>query len=86
MTRLPDKAETLRVLGAEPVVCDVYNADQLITETVAFGPEVVMHQVTDLPDERRAEVLDQVRALVTGRPEPIELPYVCELYVWTRIP
>jgi ubiquinone/menaquinone biosynthesis C-methylase UbiE len=42
--------------------------------------------IAELPDERRAEVLDQVRALVKGRPEPLELPYVCELYVWTRIP
>jgi ubiquinone/menaquinone biosynthesis C-methylase UbiE len=42
--------------------------------------------IAKLPGERRAEVLDQVRALVKGRQEPIELPYVCELYVWTRLP
>jgi ubiquinone/menaquinone biosynthesis C-methylase UbiE len=42
--------------------------------------------IAELPSPRRAEVLDQVRALVSGRTEPIELPYVCELYVWTRLP
>jgi nucleoside-diphosphate-sugar epimerase len=29
MTRSPEKAETLRALGAEPVVCDVFDADAL---------------------------------------------------------
>jgi uncharacterized protein YbjT (DUF2867 family) len=51
MTRSPDKAESLRLLGAEPVVCDVYDADQLTIEVAAFRPEVVMHQLTDLPDD-----------------------------------
>jgi SAM-dependent methyltransferase len=41
--------------------------------------------VADLPGGRRAEVLDQVRALVKGQPEPIELPYVCELFLWQRL-
>jgi ubiquinone/menaquinone biosynthesis C-methylase UbiE len=40
--------------------------------------------IADLASERRADVLDQVRALVKGRAEPIELPYVCELFVWER--
>jgi SAM-dependent methyltransferase len=42
--------------------------------------------IADLPSERRADVLDQVRALLKGRAEPIELPYVCELFVWQRLP
>jgi ubiquinone/menaquinone biosynthesis C-methylase UbiE len=41
--------------------------------------------IADLASERRADVLDQVRALVKGRAEPIELPYVCELFVWQRL-
>ena len=51
MTRTPDKAELLRRLGAEPVVCDVYDLDALLDLVVAFEPDLVMHQLTDLPDD-----------------------------------
>jgi ubiquinone/menaquinone biosynthesis C-methylase UbiE len=42
--------------------------------------------IAELPSDRRADVLDQVRALIKGRAEPIELPYVCELFVWQHLP
>jgi ubiquinone/menaquinone biosynthesis C-methylase UbiE len=42
--------------------------------------------IAELPSDRRAEVLNQVRALVKERAEPIELPYVCELFAWQRLP
>ena len=51
MTRTPAKADTLRQLGAEPVVCDAYDAEGLCPAVVAFGPDLVMHQLTDLPDD-----------------------------------
>jgi nucleoside-diphosphate-sugar epimerase len=51
MTRSPQKVEVLRELGAEPVVCDVFDASALIEVVKAFRPELVMHQLTDLPDE-----------------------------------
>lgn len=51
MTRSPGKVEVLRTLGAEPVVCDVFDADGLSNAVVAFGAEVVVHQLTDLPDD-----------------------------------
>lgn len=50
-TRSEAKAEMLRELGAEPVVVDVYNAERLRETVVAFGPELVMHQLTDLPQD-----------------------------------
>jgi UDP-glucose 4-epimerase len=50
MTRSPAKAEELRTAGAEPVVCDVYDEATLIDAVTSFGPEMVMHQLTDLPD------------------------------------
>jgi nucleoside-diphosphate-sugar epimerase len=50
MTRSPGKTEQLAALGAEPVVCDVYDPDDLTTAVSAFRPDVVMHQLTDLPD------------------------------------
>ncbi|MDQ3893042.1 MAG: NAD(P)H-binding protein, partial [Actinomycetota bacterium] len=53
MTRTPAKAQMLRSLGAEPVVCDVYDAAAVADAVVAFGPDVVMHQLTDLPDDVR---------------------------------
>jgi uncharacterized protein YbjT (DUF2867 family) len=51
MTRSPAKADLLRELGAEPVVCDVFDAERLAELAVAFRPEAVVHQLTDLPDE-----------------------------------
>jgi nucleoside-diphosphate-sugar epimerase len=51
MTRSPTKADLLRDLGAEPVHCDVYDLDKLRKAVVAFGPQTVMHQLTDLPDD-----------------------------------
>jgi hypothetical protein len=51
MTRTPGNAEMLCELGAEPVVVDVYDAEALRDAVVAFAPDLVMHQLTDLPDE-----------------------------------
>jgi uncharacterized protein YbjT (DUF2867 family) len=50
MTRSPEKAELLHSLGAEPIVCDVFDPDELIRAVRAFAPSMVMHQLTDLPD------------------------------------
>ena len=50
MTRSPEKAGLLRDLGAEPVVCDVFDAGALAEAVAAFGPDSVFHQLTDLPD------------------------------------
>lgn len=52
MTRSVDKIPALRELGADPVLCDVYDADALKRAVVSARPECVMHQLTDLPDER----------------------------------
>lgn len=51
LTRSPAKAEMLRELGAQPVVCDVYDAAALRNAVVDLGPELVLHQLTDLPDD-----------------------------------
>jgi ubiquinone/menaquinone biosynthesis C-methylase UbiE len=42
--------------------------------------------IAGLPEHRRAGVLDQVRELVKGRPEPIGLPHICECFLWARVP
>ncbi|MEU4344360.1 NAD-dependent epimerase/dehydratase family protein [Nocardia sp. NPDC023852] len=51
MTRSAAKADQVRAVGGVPVVCDVYDADALTAAVVAFRPEMVMHQLTDLPDD-----------------------------------
>ncbi|MGF6760628.1 nucleoside-diphosphate-sugar epimerase [Paraburkholderia sp. GAS33] len=48
-TRSSDKAPMLRELGVEPVVVDVFDAAALRDALEAVRPQVVMHQLTDLP-------------------------------------
>jgi nucleoside-diphosphate-sugar epimerase len=54
MTRSRGKVEQLRALGAEPVVCDAFDAAGLRDAVVAFRPEAVVNELTDLPDEQAA--------------------------------
>jgi nucleoside-diphosphate-sugar epimerase len=49
-TRTPAKADLLAGLGATPVLCDVYDREALVEAAVAASPDLVMHQLTDLPD------------------------------------
>jgi nucleoside-diphosphate-sugar epimerase len=51
MTRSPDKMESLWQLGAEPVLCDVFDERGLNDAVRDFQPDLVMHQLTDLPDQ-----------------------------------
>ena len=53
MTRSEANVEALRGLGAEPVVCDVFDAARLRGAVIDFDPDLVMHQLTDLPDDAR---------------------------------
>ena len=48
-TRFPDKAQLLRQLGAQPVVVDVFDAAALAKALLAAKPQIVIHQLTDLP-------------------------------------
>jgi nucleoside-diphosphate-sugar epimerase len=49
MTRRPEKAEEIRVAGAEAVVCDVFEAEALREAVVAAKPDAVVHALTALP-------------------------------------
>jgi len=51
MTRSPEKMALLWKLGAEPVLCDVFDERGLHDAVTDFGPDVVMHQLTVLPDD-----------------------------------
>jgi nucleoside-diphosphate-sugar epimerase len=58
MTRSESRVEGLRSAGATPVICDVFDADALRDAIVAASPEVVLHELTDLPanvDPRKAD-------------------------------
>lgn len=50
-TRSAEKSELVRGLGCEPVVIDVYDAQELRGTVVDFAPDLVMYQLTDLPDD-----------------------------------
>jgi nucleoside-diphosphate-sugar epimerase len=51
MTRTPANVPMLQALGAEPFVGDVYDRAALTDAMVRFAPQLVMHQLTDLPDD-----------------------------------
>jgi nucleoside-diphosphate-sugar epimerase len=66
MTRYAGKAEQLRQLGGEPVVCNVFDAERLTDVVTRFRPDALMHQLTDLPDrldelDARAADNDRIR-------------------------
>jgi 2-alkyl-3-oxoalkanoate reductase len=48
-TRRPEKVDLLASLGATPVVCDALDADAVAAAVREARPEVVMHQMTELP-------------------------------------
>jgi uncharacterized protein YbjT (DUF2867 family) len=56
MTRDPAKAPELVELGAEPVVCDAYDACGVHEAVRVFAPDVVVNELTDMP--RRREDID----------------------------
>lgn len=55
-TRSPAKAGALRALGATPVVVDVFDKPALWQAVRTASPDVIIHQLTDLP-----EVLDPAK-------------------------
>ncbi|WP_319433186.1 NAD-dependent epimerase/dehydratase family protein [Mycobacterium sp. RTGN5] len=57
MTRSSAKADRLAALGAQPIVCDVFDRPALFTAVRSFSPDVLLHELTDLPDD-----LDQLPA------------------------
>jgi len=49
-TRSQERAVALEALGAKAAVVDVFDARALLTAMNAAHPDVVIHQLTDLPD------------------------------------
>jgi hypothetical protein len=51
LTRSPSKTERLSHLGAEPILCDVFDREGLIRAVRDFKPDIVLNELTDLPDD-----------------------------------
>jgi len=51
MTRTRGKIDALRATGVTPVLCDLFDQSSLIAAVKDFQPDVIVHQVTDLPDQ-----------------------------------
>ena len=72
-TRTEGKTALLRALGANPAVVDVFDAEALRRVVVASEPEVVFHQLTNLPDDlfslEGAELERAIRANARMRTE-----------------
>ena len=49
-TRSPSKVAAIEALGARAVVADAFDAGALMEAVIAAKPDVVIHQLTDLPD------------------------------------
>jgi len=49
MTRSADAARDMKAIGVEPAIVDVFDAEALKRAVAAARPDVVMHQLTDLP-------------------------------------
>ncbi len=61
-TRSAAKAEQLKACGVVPVVVDVYDAEALMRAVAEAKPNIVVHQLTDLPRNADPHHLDAIRA------------------------
>lgn len=65
MTRSEERAEQIRAAGAGAVVCDVFDAAALEAAVRAAAPEVVVHELTALP--QRLDYRDKQALAPTNR-------------------
>jgi nucleoside-diphosphate-sugar epimerase len=56
-TRIASRAEELRAAGITPVIVNVYDRAALGAAMLAARPDVVVHQLTDLPHGLKAELM-----------------------------
>jgi uncharacterized protein YbjT (DUF2867 family) len=51
MTRSATKTEAIALLGAQPILCDVFDRAALVKAVGDFKPDVIINELTDLPDD-----------------------------------
>ena len=59
-TRSPVKVAAIAAAGAEPVVCDALDKDDLAAVVVAAKPDVVVHEMTALPPRYNPRKLERL--------------------------
>jgi len=62
MTRTPDKVHAIRAMGAEPVCCDVFDAEKLNAAMADAKPEAVVHQMTAIPERLDPRKIEEMLA------------------------
>lgn len=67
MTRVAGKAAALEALGIAPIVVDVFQAEALREAAMDARPEIVIHQLTDLPQQVPQGPLDAATAARNAR-------------------
>lgn len=70
LTRSPEKVPLLAELGAEPVVGDIFDRNAIADAVAEFGPDLIMSQLTDLPDDV-ARIRDSTAANARMRREGV---------------
>ena len=60
-TRSPEKARYLRAQGVEAVVVDMFDAEAVVQAVIAARPDVLIHQLTDLPKTFDAKAMEAAR-------------------------
>lgn len=96
MTRTLAKADALRAEGVEPVVCDVFDRAAVAEAVAAFAPDLVLDELTDLPDDRSdlpAGSLRNARMRVEGTRNLVEAArhagvprLIAQSVAWTMAP
>jgi nucleoside-diphosphate-sugar epimerase len=62
-TRTPDKLNNLRSMGAEPVLMDGLDREEVLKAVVSSRPDVIVHQMTALASMRSLKKFDEEFAL-----------------------
>jgi nucleoside-diphosphate-sugar epimerase len=96
MTRSAGKAAALASAGAQPIVCDVFDKPALTQAVHDFVPDLVLHQLTDLPDDLKdlpADSLLNARIRIEGTRNLIDamggmpqVRIVAQSVAWTMRP
>src|SRR3954447_21446916 len=66
MTRTASRAETIRSVGADPIVADAFDAEAVATAIARAAPDVIVHEMTAISPSAGVRNLDRELA-VTNR-------------------
>jgi uncharacterized protein YbjT (DUF2867 family) len=96
MTRSDAKVKQLEHAGAQAIVCDVFDQAGLDRAVRNFAPDVVLHQLTDLPDELKdlpgdsavnARIRDEgTRNLIKAMDGPTRVKIIAQSVAWAMRP